>query len=205
MNYATQSVEANYNKNGAADPYLEFGEIIDLHPVFAAMALAREVADANGTEQADVSWDPAWPDLEVDNDEYWNDLTERNWTTLSRWNAMVLAAEGKILHMKVRDGVETVTVITPMPESGMAIVEYAVWYANHGLPVFPCDPADKSPLVSSGFKAATTDEDRIRAWWRRWPATQPIGSPSNAIEPAAASVTRSHGSAVKLRWVSIRW
>jgi hypothetical protein len=126
MNLATQSFEVGHQMKGADDPYWQFGEITDLHPVYAAMALARDVADANGTEPADVPWDPAWPDLEVDNDEYWNDLTERNWETLSRWNAMALAAEGKILHMKVRDGVETVTVITPMPEVGMAVVEYAV-------------------------------------------------------------------------------
>ena len=47
--------------------------------------------------------------------------------------------------------------------------EYAVYYANHGWHVFPCNPADKSPLVPTGFKAATADEDQIRAWWRRWP------------------------------------
>jgi hypothetical protein len=68
--------------------------------------------------------------LELDGDEYNNDLTELNWETLGRWNAMVLATEGKILHMKFWDGVETVTVITPMPESGMRMVEYAVWYAS---------------------------------------------------------------------------
>ena len=78
MNYATQSVEANHDMNGAADPYLQYREVIDLHPVYAAMTLAREVADANGTEPADVPWDPAWPVLEVDNDECWNDLTERS-------------------------------------------------------------------------------------------------------------------------------
>lgn len=188
MKYATQPVEAGH---GADDSYWQFGEITDLHPVYAAMALAREVADANGTEPVDVSWNPAWPDLEVENDEYWKDLTERNWETLSRWNAMVLAAEGKILHMKVRDGVETVTVITPMPESGMPIVEYAVWYANHGWPVFPCSPTDKSPLVPTGFKAATTDEDQTRTWWRRWPNAMigvPMGAGSGvwAVDPDAS-------------------
>jgi hypothetical protein len=197
MKYATQPVEAGH---GADDPYWQFGESTDLHPVYAAMTLAREVAEANGTEPADVPWDPAWPELEVDNDEYWNDLTERNWTTLSRWIGMVLAAEGKILHMKVRDGVETVTVITPMPESGMSMVEYAVWYANHGLSVFPCDPTDKSPLVSTGFKAATTDEDQIRAWWRRWPNAMigvPMGAKSGvwAVDPDASKDGSPNGVA----------
>src|SRR3984893_6875728 len=95
-------------------PFLEpFGKVIDVHPVYTAMAQAREVAEANRTEPADVLWDPAWPDLPVDNDEYWNDLVDRNWETLSRWHAMSLAAarKGKVLHFKVVDGVETVKVI----------------------------------------------------------------------------------------------
>ena len=103
MEHATQSVE------NAADPYLQYGEVIDLHPVYAAMALAQEVADANGTEVADVPWDPAWSDLEVDNDKNWNELVEKNWETLSCWYAMTLRAGrmGKILHMKVDNGVES--------------------------------------------------------------------------------------------------
>jgi len=164
------------------------------------MTLAREVAEANGTEPANVPWDPAWPDLELDGDEYNNDLTELNWETLGRWNAMVLATEGKILHMKFWDGVETVTVITPMPESGMRMVEYAVWYASHGWPVFPCHPADKSPLVSTGFKAATTAEGPIRAWWRQWPNAMigvPMGLKSGvwAVDPDASKDGSPNGVA----------
>jgi hypothetical protein len=198
MNYATQSSEAGHGADD--DRYWQYGVVIDIHPVYAAMALAHEVAEASGTEPANVFWDPSWPDLEVDNDEYGNDLTERNWTTLSRWIGMVLAAEGKILHMKVRDGVETVTVITPMPEAGMPIVEYAVWYANHGVPVFPCNPTDKSPLVSSGFKAATVDKDQIRAWWRRWPNAMigvPMGAASGvwAVDPDASKNGSTDGVA----------
>jgi hypothetical protein len=37
------------------------------------------------------------------------------------------------------------------------------------IPVFPCKPGGKEPLTSNGFKDATTDPDRIRAWWARWP------------------------------------
>jgi hypothetical protein len=126
MNYGTQPVETGNQTNDAVSPALEFGKVIDLHPVYAAMAQAREAAEANGTEPAGVVWDPAWPDLEVDDDDYWNDLVERNWETLSRWNAMALAAEGQILHINIRDGFETVTIITPMPEIGMPVVEHAV-------------------------------------------------------------------------------
>jgi hypothetical protein len=172
MNYGTQPVETGNQTNDAVSPALEFGKVIDLHAVYAAMAKAREAAEANGTDPADVVWDPAWPDLPVDNDDYWNDLVERNWETLSRWYAMSLAAarNGKILHIKVRDGVETVTEIeTATRGIGMSVLEHAVYYASRGWHVFPCDPTDKRPLVSTGFYAATTDQDQIRAWWHRWP------------------------------------
>ena len=169
MNDVAKSNADRSQLNDTVDPFLKFGEVVDLHPVYAAMAQAREAAEANGTEPAGVVWDPAWPDLEVDDDDYWNDLVDRNWETLSRWNAMALAAEGQILHINIRDGFETVTIITPMPEIGMPVVEHAVYYANHGWHVFPCNPTDKRPLVPTGFYAATTDKDQIRAWWRRWP------------------------------------
>jgi hypothetical protein len=48
MDHATQSFEAGH-RHGADDPYRQFGEVVDLHPVYAAMTLAREVAEANGT------------------------------------------------------------------------------------------------------------------------------------------------------------
>lgn len=44
----------------------------------------------------------------------------------------------------------------------------ALYYAQHGIPVFPCDP-DKKPLTARGFKDASTDPDRIVAWWRSHP------------------------------------
>jgi hypothetical protein len=37
------------------------------------------------------------------------------------------------------------------------------------IPVFPCKPGRKEPLTPNGFKDATTDPARIRAWWSRWP------------------------------------
>ncbi|WP_246623940.1 phage/plasmid primase, P4 family [Sphingomonas colocasiae] len=60
----------------------------------------------------------------------------------------------------------------------------ALRYARHGWPVFPCRERDetvrlangnertykaKSPYTGAGFKDATTDEARIREWWRRHP------------------------------------
>jgi putative DNA primase/helicase len=67
------------------------------------------------------------------------------------------------------------------------LLDAALDYAARGLAVFPCwwpidrqcacgDPECPSPAkhplgaaVPHGFRDATTDRKRIRAWWRRWP------------------------------------
>jgi Bifunctional DNA primase/polymerase, N-terminal len=66
------------------------------------------------------------------------------------------------------------------------ILGQALAYAASGWPVFPCGPGVKMPAIPSahpagslckgecgqdghGFRDATTDPARIRAWWRRWP------------------------------------
>lgn len=63
---------------------------------------------------------------------------------------------------------------TAVPIAALAI-------AGQGIPVFPCDPATKRPLVATGFKAATTDRATITTWWRQWPNAMigvPTGQPS---------------------------
>jgi len=62
----------------------------------------------------------------------------------------------------------------------VTLAEAALWYASRGIPVFPCRPRGKEPLVEGGFHAATTDEARIREWWRRWPAAN-VGVPTGAV------------------------
>jgi Bifunctional DNA primase/polymerase, N-terminal len=47
----------------------------------------------------------------------------------------------------------------------------ALAYAGHGWPVFPCLPGEKLPATRHGFKDATTDPERIQAWWARHPAS----------------------------------
>lgn len=68
----------------------------------------------------------------------------------------------------------------------MTIVDHALDYAARGIPVFPCNPTAtkpkaKTPLTPSGFKDASIDPEKIRAWWERWP-TALIGA---AMGPAA--------------------
>ncbi len=55
----------------------------------------------------------------------------------------------------------------------------ALAYARRGLPVFPCQARGKAPLVAGGFKAATADPDRVRAWWRENPQAN-IAIPTGA-------------------------
>lgn len=56
----------------------------------------------------------------------------------------------------------------------------ALYYASVGLPVFPLNPGDKRPATGNGFKAATTDIDRIQGWWESNPDFN-IGMPAEAI------------------------
>lgn len=54
--------------------------------------------------------------------------------------------------------------------------EVALEYAKNGISVFPCN-GDKEPLTKTGWKAATTDAQKIKRWWKRHPDAL-IGSPS---------------------------
>lgn len=46
----------------------------------------------------------------------------------------------------------------------------ALWYAEHGLPVFPLQPLSKKPFHGTrGVKEATTDLDTVVSWWREHP------------------------------------
>ncbi|TQN00845.1 bifunctional DNA primase/polymerase [Microbacterium lacticum] len=73
--------------------------------------------------------------------------------------------------------------------SALPLSQAAVRLAAAGVPVFPCVPGAKNPLLKpdednpqaqpGGFHAATTDARRVAAWWRRWPAAN-IGVPTGA-------------------------
>lgn len=60
----------------------------------------------------------------------------------------------------------------------------ALTYARAGLPVFPLQPGEKTPLVARGFYRATTNERAIMQWWDREPMANigvPTGPPSGWI------------------------
>lgn len=61
----------------------------------------------------------------------------------------------------------------------MPLPEAAARFAAQGVPVFPCVPGEKRPLVRRGFHDATANPTQVAAWWSRWPAAN-IGIPTGA-------------------------
>lgn len=68
------------------------------------------------------------------------------------------------------------------------VLAAALDYAASGWPVLPCNPATKAPLLpketqpgakNGGLYLASTDAEKIRSWWRRWPKAM-IGVPTGA-------------------------
>jgi hypothetical protein len=76
----------------------------------------------------------------------------------------------------------------------------ALKFARAGVRVFPCDPRPKEkdqnsptkrPLVE-WTKEATTDEDRLAAWWERWPNAL-VGLPAGPAELVIIDADRHGG------------
>jgi hypothetical protein len=58
----------------------------------------------------------------------------------------------------------------------MSTLDAALAWARRDIPIFPCDPRDKTPLCPRGFHAANTNETWIRLWWQQEPDAM-IGMP----------------------------
>ena len=63
--------------------------------------------------------------------------------------------------------------------AGLPLAEAAARFAAAGVPVFPCVPGGKRPLVEHGFHDATAEPRQVGSWWRRWPAAN-IGVPTGS-------------------------
>lgn len=76
----------------------------------------------------------------------------------------------------------------PLPQAAVAL-------ADAGIPVFPCAPAGKRPLIfqGGGFKDATTELRQVEAWWRRAPAAN-IGIPTGQASGLVVVDVDVHGT-----------
>lgn len=67
---------------------------------------------------------------------------------------------------------------------GESLKEWALYYAERGLAVFPLEARGKRPVTKSGFKAATMDREQINEWWSHYPDSNigiATGRPSGGI------------------------
>lgn len=88
--------------------------------------------------------------------------------------------------------------ITELDRRPPRLLDAALLYASWGWPVFPLRPQSKVPATRHGFKDATTDRDRIEAWWKRHPDAN-IGLPTGlAFDVIDIDVPAGVGAFAKL-------
>ncbi|MBF0093366.1 MAG: bifunctional DNA primase/polymerase [Alphaproteobacteria bacterium] len=66
---------------------------------------------------------------------------------------------------------------TQEPTNYSPVLTAALNFASRGKPIFPCNPATKSPLTHHGFKDAVTTPETISTWWQANPHAM-IGMPT---------------------------
>lgn len=76
----------------------------------------------------------------------------------------------------------------PLPEAAVSL-------AAAGVPVFPCAPRGKRPLIfqGGGYLDATTNLRQVEAWWRSAPAAN-IGIPTGAASGVVVVDVDVHGT-----------
>lgn len=75
---------------------------------------------------------------------------------------------------------------------GLPLPEAARELARAGVPVFPCVPGEKTPIVRRGFQRATTDPRRVAGWWQ-WRPGANIGIPTGAASGLVVIDVDVHG------------
>lgn len=97
----------------------------------------------------------------------------------------------------IADGIEQL--ITELDARPPRLLDAALLYASWGWPVFPLRAHQKRPATRNGFKDATIDPERIRAWWTRHPDSN-IGLPTgHAFDVIDVDVPDGVDSLLELR------
>ena len=78
----------------------------------------------------------------------------------------------------------------------------AQWYVARGWPVFPLTVGGKAPATSRGFLQASTDPDRVGAWWSAHPESN-IGIPTGVRFDVIDVDYRTYPGAMHV-WASIK-
>jgi bifunctional DNA primase/polymerase-like protein len=121
-----------------------------------------------------------------------------------------------LLKLQPRISTRSASVSAHLPVflGNFTLLEAAVLYAKHGVPVLPLhgirnnrctcgtycgDAAGGHPQVPSGFRVATTNLPQIRKWWRTWPDAN-IGIATGAASGLAVVTIQCALGIAPLAW-----
>lgn len=83
-----------------------------------------------------------------------------------------------------------------------ALQQAAEDYARRGWPVFPLTPGKKTPITEHGQKDASTDIQKIRNWWKQWPAAN-VGIVCRPAGLYAVDLDRKDGKDGPAQWARL--
>ena len=97
-------------------------------------------------------------------------MTIKNDNNLFSVDPQALSGQNGLLP-QLQDNSSTDVCPPESPENAKTntVLQAALEYAQDKKPVFPCNPENKKPLTSKGFKDASTDAEQIKSWWKRNP------------------------------------
>lgn len=82
---------------------------------------------------------------------------------------------------------------------------WALLHARSGLRVFPVRPKTKVAAVTGWPDEATTDEGKIRSWWRQWPDANIGVAAGNGLAVIDADCKAGKPGLDSLEWMSMLW